>query len=374
MSRRAVGRWWRTAIALVLLTGCGARSELYDDERPRAEDAGPRPFATFPCRWSLGRETVARELDLEPSSLVAGVRGGRAEVLILADGRGAVLTVADPPVRVREVDIFAVSQVLTAPDAWVVVHRLDATACALHLLDGDATSVRSEVTLGLGHFCTVTSRRAGALDVTAVSDSAAHLIEVHVRGETFEMAEPIDVVTGPIRRAVASSDATAGWVLATTTHDGAVGLRRVAGDGTVESRLGGLGAGDVFAAPDRLRSGLAVLRVEEPGRGVVERAPLAGPLAVERVADVPGPLAPGESPIASNETEALVSLRDGRVMAAALNGLEPSLIGPVTDAAEVHHVVVALETGTSVGGVAYTYRERRDGPVRVAFRALTCNR
>lgn len=360
--------------SLVALAGCGARSELYDDEREAPGVPPTPPFATLPCRWTLGREAVVRELELEPSSLVAAVRGGRPEVLIVADGRGAVASVADPLVAIREIDLPPLEMALSAPDGWVVAHGAGAPACVLHLLDGETLSVRSEAIVQGGPQCVLSSRRSDALDVAVAGREGVRLSVVRV-GDSLVEEAPATVELGLVENVVASRDASLGWVLATTTTDGALEAWRVAVGGAVSGPVSAAG-GTLFAAPDRLRSGLALLRLDEGGRGFVERAPLQGALVIERVGELPEGAAFERGPMAitTNETEALVPLRDGRVAAIALNGIEPSFIGPVTEAREVHHVVVALETGTSLGGVAYTYRESAAGPVRVAFRRLTCNR
>ena len=130
------------------------------------------------------------------------------------------------------------------------------------------------------------------------------------------------------------------------------------------------GASAVSVAPDRLRGGTLVLHRGPDGRFELGHLRWGGSFELVRRAAL-GEHEPAGS-LASNETEALVPLRDGSMLFVVLSHFEQRVTEPV-EPGGVDAMEIVLRPGESAGGLLYTHR-LASGESRLVFRSLVCNR
>ncbi|MBX3270496.1 MAG: hypothetical protein KF729_09560 [Sandaracinaceae bacterium] len=357
----------RAALALAAaLAACGSRTGLEVAPRDAAVDAAARPrfdagtFTTFPCRWSAG---LAAEV--APGEGWTALSGA---VLPTADRAVVAATRADGARVAALVSIAAGGGVLAALDA----SRADGAlftdleglllqppgACELRGVD-EALAPR-EAARWPGEGCALTQSSVGRI-VSVARDGAVRVIE---RGVA---SEPVAALAGRFDDAEAFHDAASGVTIAVRREGASLALERYGGAGAPERHVLTTRAGRASAAADPLRGGILVhlLDAETPRLEHFDWEPGRWP---EPHFDVAA-LRPLAGPIATNETEVLIPLADGRVayVPFALVTLMVRWIEPL-DAPPVGPARVILRPGGSAGGVLYA------GGGALRFVPLVCNR
>jgi hypothetical protein len=348
--------------AVVCASACGARSGV-DVEPPPERDAG-LGFDTFPCRWSLTQD-VEVERGFSYDGVFGAVHPSRDEVAILLRSRGsgfsrwsgARLTVGDPPSVVGPLAPGVGGEMMAYADGWAVL-----TEACEHAVFDDRFGIVSVEPLG-GPSCTLEPSR-DSFDVTSYGRTGGvAFLERRPDGIGGSRRTPISAAGSDLSRAVNVPP-----VIAVSRIGSALVGQYAMGD---PQELAMSGAFDV--ARDDLRAGIVLLHAAADGFHVARVSPALGPLFLDELA---GPSAFGHSPprgtVVTNETEALVPLRDGRVAAIPLSGTAPRILNPVHDGGPPVLMRVILRTSASTGGVIYVHEE---GIERVArFRSLVCNR
>lgn len=368
---------WLIASACALLVACGAKTGIDAGERRPADGGRPRDagFDTFPCRWTVGRpalvaENVSEELarapigDVTPRDVVAIVTrlpaGERRTIARYALG--------DPPrlLDTREVrDLFPHGDLFAHDGGFVHVSE----TCEVRWLDGDfALLAAAELSpapcradRSRPELVTVAHPEDGSVSTVALSSPGAF----EARAAAFEAR---------FARAAAHAHPARGTIFVGIGPRGAE-IRTAGPDGArIAVRPFG-SASDVDVAPDHLLGGIALWRSIGPDVHEVYRVSLADLASPDPELITSAPIdAPPLGRIATNETEALVPLADGRVAILPLNGAVQRFVGPVAaDGGEILAMRVILRFADSAGGALYTTR-RRDGAASMWFSTLVCNR
>lgn len=372
------------AVVLDGVVACGARTApLVADAALASEpDAGPPevdaglPFFTFPCRWTLGDETVLVVQATPLRDVIAAVPLAADVALVMTADvtgttgyRGALVSITDPPTVLRPVSHDIGGELVGLEDGWGQLEIGDA-GCTLVRYDASFASTTGGLLLATSSACQLERRDARLLEV--VSDEGAQVRLVAHALSSGVMSLP-SVAVRPSSAVGASYDPRFGWI-ALSLRAGALELDRVptSGGPAAVYRLPE-GATALAVEPDRLRVGILVLRQDPSGRELLERlSPVADPPVLDRLLDVSA-IGTSTGELVSTEAEAGIALRDGRVVFAPTSGTAPSVIGPVTSE-PIEDIHIALRAGTSVGVVAYDYFDRASSQHRLAVRALSCNR
>ncbi|MBX3252131.1 MAG: hypothetical protein KF901_33465, partial [Myxococcales bacterium] len=340
----------RVTVALALV-GCGSRTGLVAPPPP--PDAGvdaPGDPDTFPCRWAYGGPTTLATSPRRPAGVRIAVEELTGAALVGADVDGA-----------RRLYSSEGADVLTLPSPASLV---GGRALFLHLgADCAATSISlsgetSPVTLfprareclaGRGDRARfpIAIASAGRNELATVSrdlSSVARLGDVTVTpGELLDLALHVDDV----------------YLL---SRGGEVLFRAPTGD-TRE-----LAAPPAVAiAPDPLNGGVVALTGSEPPTLWVGRRGDARELVA---------IPPSFPAVETNETEALMLGRDGRIFVALLTGAPLRELEPLPEVAMGARLLdgrVGLVDGGSAGGVAYLVA-LPSGAEELRWRRLTCNR
>ena len=349
-------------LALLIVAACGAKTGV------ELEATGPSPppdagFDTFPCRWSLTQPTEVARSSAGLTELIGAVHGSRDEIAVLArldldeEGHeGARLTIADPPRLIGPASADTGGELMGFRGGWAQLAR----RCEQLVYD-DAFEVvgRSPIR---GAFGCALEPSIGRFEVTLYGAAG-------------------------IERMFRQPDLVGAEARAPVYPDPTDYARTVAGDGLlVLSLSGGFlrghrdGMGEAIplgpqtrlfdVGYDAVRPAAVILRERAPGRWLLERVPFhASPdlFPLAPLDDVPAPF----GQLATNETEALFALTDGRVAAAPTSGTALRFVGPLPEGPPTQMRVI-LRPGTSTGGVLYAHDEGDEQVLR--FRALVCNR
>jgi len=185
-------------------------------------------------------------------------------------------------------------------------------------------------------------------------------------GGAFEARE-VASVGGGAGRVLAFHDAASATTLIARALDGRIVLERHLASGATERYAMAGDAATFGAAADPLRGGLILHSRDARGWRLDHLDWEAGrwPELHFDLSDLPEPA----GPIATNETEVLVPLVDGRIayVPFALVTLMVRFVDPV-DGGPTDHMQIVLRPGQSAGGVLY----EREGALR--FQPLVCNR
>ncbi len=357
----------RLAPLLVLASACGARTGL--DEPAR--DAAVRPrfdagtFTTFPCRWTLG---LAR--DVAPgsswSALAGAVHPTRDEAVVLATGadgrrRGALVSIAAGGGVLAE--LGPAPDLAGAPVTAGRDYVLQAPgACGVGARDGAFAPLEAVAWEGAG--CALTQSVSGRVESVS---AAGEVRSVAGLGGGASDARVVASIGGGSERAFAFHDPASATTLIARALDGRIVLERHLASGAAERHEAAGDAATFSAAADPLRGGLILHARDARGWRLDHFDWEAGrwPELHLALTGLPEPA----GPIATNETEVLVPLVDGRVayVPFALVTLMVRFVDPV-DGGPTDHMQIVLRPGQSAGGVLY----ERDGALR--FQPLVCNR
>lgn len=359
---------------LVVLAGCGAKTGA--DVDPPAERAFDAGFDTFPCRWSLAQATIVARSPFPFDAVGGAIHPVRDEALILWRAEdfagGARLILGDPPPVVETFD----REVLPHPspsaihgvrlaDPSITWVTLDPDAPCRLLAMGEAPPWREALEVPSAAGCRLERHDPARVDLTVAGASSVGLWSASDLDVPTVRSVPVDETSGA--RSVRLEGF--GWI-AIETPRARVIAHRVTDAGTERADVGAV-LGPVDVAADRVRHGAVVLRQPEPSMWSIERIPFEGPV---RALPVGLPMSIEHRPfrqMTTNETEALVPLRDGRVAVFPLDGSAVRFIGPVPET-PVDGMRVVLRPGTSGGGLLYTHVAA--GEHNLVFRPLTCNR
>jgi hypothetical protein len=323
------------------------------------------PFDTFPCRWSLGDPVdVGRGASFE--RLRGAVHGTRDEAAVLADDGertvGARVTLDYTPRLVASIDDGGALGVMGHGDGWSTLE-----APCIHVVRDDDFALIDRVALSdVDGTCRVEQDDLASFDVTQVGGA----LDVAAIRRRFPSGESL---TTSLRAAGAVAASTLrtedGVVVAWVDGEGRAFARRSDAAGVAEVELGS-GALDVAIVRDWFRPA-AVIEVRRPlsDATTLHRWPFDAPSAdlLERFSTLA--LAEG---MVSNETEAILALQDGTLVAKPLSGTMLRLSDRPAEL-EVTSARVVLRPGASRGGLVYA-RLEPDGSQVLRFRPLVCNR
>ncbi len=349
------------------LVACGARSGVEVEPPP---EAGPIDggFDTFPCRWSLAQATPVAASAAGFAALSGAVHGARDEVAIVgAEGEeltGTVLSLGDPPSTLAAVPPVFSGALLGHATGWAQAGE-ERGAC-FQVFYGDRFDVlgtrRDEADR-----CFLEPNDTQRLDLTRLAAGRVHVTS-HALPEGARRAATAPTV-GVVAHARSARMEPFGW-LAVTVEGGRLRAYRFDTGAGASADLGP--QREPFAlALDRVRPAGVVLRRDPEGIWRLERIPLEGEPGSVPLADLSGLPAEPFGTMVTNETEALIPLRDGRVAVAPVDGSAVRFVGPVPEA-PVEELLVIMRPGASAGGLLYTHRA--GGRVQLTFRPLTCNR
>ncbi len=341
----------RLLLALVLAAGCGARTDLHLEER-EGPDAGF--FQTFPCRWSLGeRLELARGGPF--TELTGAAHPVRSEVALLASAGearvGARVSMGASPARLASLEGHA-GRLFTGPLGWL---RQDARGCGLVAHDERFAEVGG-VAWSTSGSCALTQAVGGRIESLPLTGGA-------VVSVAFPSVVPLVEIEEERSGGAVAYSPGEGVLVALETRTGLAIARP-------PDRLFLDGASAVSVAPDRLRGGTLVLHRGPDGRFELGHLRWGGSFELVRRAAL-GEHEPAGS-LASNETEALVPLRDGSMLFVVLSHFEQRVTEPV-EPGGVDAMEIVLRPGESAGGLLYTHR-LASGESRLVFRSLVCNR
>ena len=342
----------------MLAAACGARTGVSADDPPE-RDADPG-FDTFPCRWSLTQPTPIARSAGTFGGLSGGVHGVRDEAVVSARDGVEPLTVRlalGDPARI----------LLSAPvgaEAWLghasgYIGKPD-EGCRLERWSSELEPLGELTDYTVFTRCILEPTDPMHLDMTVISAETYGAVREDVPSGVIS-----DVLFMPGRGYARSVRHGTAWTVlsledrtlfAERTGDGAFGTL------TRQEEL-------FEASIDRVRAAVVVLRRDPGGIWRLERIPVDQPLALVPLADLSRLSAEPFGTMVTNETEALIPLRDGRVAVAPLDGSAVRFIGPVPEA-PVTELVVVMRPGSSGGGLLYTH----EGGRTLTFRSLTCNR
>ena len=363
-------RWLCVA---ALLAGCGAKTGAEVDpaaeREPEPFDAG---FDTFPCRWSLAQPTVVEVGETPVTNALAAIHATRDEALLTweRDGtfHGARLMLADPPPVLERfgpaispdpaLNVLHGVQLADPSISWVGDPGF---GCNLRVM-GEGPPWREALALTPAISCTIEPHDPRRVDLTLIDLRQVRLWSAH------DLDSPT-VRSVPVAEAAEARSVRVegrGWMLF-TLEAGELVVRRVTESSVERAVLAtAFSLSNFEAAPDRVRGGAVTLR-REGDVWRLQRIPFDGPLRALDLADLESlsPMIFGF--MATNETEAMLPLWDGRVAVVPLDGSAIRFIGPVPVPARV-----VLRPGSSGGGLVY---ELRDGDEHhLVFQPLTCNR
>jgi hypothetical protein len=244
-------------------------------------------------------------------------------------------------------------RLFTGSDGWL---RQGGDACALFAHD-ESFVERGSVAWAASARCDLTQSTVGRVEGVSLSDRA--IVSV-----AFPGIEPIgERAPGTISGAAIVHEPAGGTLYAVETTGG-IAIARP------PDRIFVDGADSVSVAPDRLRGGTLVLYRRSDRRFALAHIGWDGALELVPRADLDG-LEP-VGPLVSNETEALVPLRDGSMLFVPLSHFERRFTEPVEEGG-VDAMEIVLRPGESAGGLLYTHR-LPSGESALVFRPLTCNR
>ena len=337
---------------MVLAAGCGARTDVEVEERARPDASF---FQTFPCRWSLGeRLELARGGPF--AELTGAAHPARNELALLAsagDARvGGRVALQASPALLAPLEGLP-GRLFTGSDGWL---RQDGDACGLVAHDDRFVERGSVAWSGTGP-CELTQSVAGRIESLPLAGRSVVTIAFpDVRSLT-------DIAVERSGGAVAYSPDEGVLLLALETPAG-IAIARA------DERLFLDGSSTVSVAPDRLRGGTLVLHRRSDGRFELGHLASAGRLELVRRAELGDREAVGA--LVSNETEALVPLRDGSMLFMVLSHFERRFTEPV-EPGGVDAMEIVLRPGESAGGLLYSHRVA-SGESALVFRSLVCNR
>lgn len=357
----------RLAPLLVLASACGARTGLDQPTR----DAAVRPrfdagtFTTFPCRWTLGlaHDVAAGSSWAELSGAVHPTRDEAAVLATDADGRrrgalvsiaagGGVLAELGPSPELAGAPFTGESDYVLQPPG----------ACGVGARDGTFAPLAAVAWEGTG--CTLTQSSIGRVESVSAAGEVRSV--AGLGGRLFEARE-VATLDGGSGRAFAFHDAASATTLVARALDGRIVLERHLASGATERHEVAGDAATFSAAADPLRGGLILHARDERGWRLDHLDWEAGrwPEPHLELTELPEPA----GPIATNETEVLVPLVDGRIayVPFALVTLMVRFVDPV-DGGPIDRMQIVLRPGQSAGGVLY----EREGALR--FQPLVCNR
>ncbi len=361
------------ALALLVVVGCGARTELMAEAPPDAgRDAGSDAsfFATFPCRWSLGEPLELAEADdfADLTGAVHPIRRYAAVSAVGTDGTtfGARILLQHRAERLG-VERGDVGALFTGRDGWL--RQLEG-ACVLARHD-EYWDEGEPLRWGQGGPCVLAQSLAGRVESVALEGMPwlAWSVLDEPDGAVVEDLEP---QPAPFEHVTVTREADGTSVIASVVG-ATLSIQRVRADGTVES-LTGPRASQLSAAPDRLRGGVMLLFHDDAvDAWRLERLAPSSPLALRPVADLAELPAPPVTPLVSNETEAILALENGAIAYVPLSRDVIRLTDERAEEAWIEQARVILRPGDSLGGLLYVARNVRD--LRsLRFRAMVCNR
>lgn len=357
------------ALVFVALPACGARSAL-DVEPPDA--AAPAPwdagFVTFPCRWSLGISAPIQSGDFV--GLTGAVHPTLATAAVVAwdqetsEMHGAQVSIAASggveaslhrAASGRAFSLFTGEEgFLEQFDGFCGVAALD---LALLPTEGFVEWAESP------ERCTVTQSVIGRLESASSSGAL-----ISVRPYPEWPLEPRG-----LGRTMPADDGETFTVYREAEDTTWIAIRR---DGQLEYERHDGGRPEVYlregarafsAAADNLRGGMVILVQDAAGAWQLERFGLEPGRGPELLAEL-GAMEPA-GPVATNQTEALVPLADGRLAYFSLASARPMFrfTDPV-EASPVARARVILRPDDSAGGLLY------QGGRALRFQPLICNR
>ncbi|UJR86985.1 hypothetical protein [Sandaracinus amylolyticus] len=367
-------RYW-LALALIVVLGCGARSGLDVPGDAGADAADAAPFRSFPCRWFPGEtiELPAREL---AGTRPAAVSTELDRVAIIGHDpddasvdRAFLLLPRATPALQREIEVPARHRGGLVPrhGGWLEAVRGDAMSCELRLL---TPSFDVERTLAI---------------VPATFDCGIESIDLeHVVVRTWPVSEGVSSVVSILRiddgtmREVSRGDIVSatldreGHAVAVVGREGELEVRVVTREGAeLRAVLPARNTAWARIVPDRLLGGAILLYERHHELWALERVRVRdGAIEREPIAQIDGALSAAYD-LATNETEALFSLRDGSFVAVPLHSGQVRVFDPPLVPGSEHRVVIA--PGESAGGQLWI-GERADGSTGLLYRSLTCNR
>ncbi len=371
------------ALALVfvaLASACGSKSGLVTDDRAPvpAVDASLPPdggFDTFPCSWSYGQP-----LDLGaamPGATLGGAVHGFADVAWTQTGLATptdsglsrLVSLTDPPRVIGTVPVAGAVPVHGMVDGWTVL----ASDCSLSFFDDDGSPLRLFLAPVNTPPCVFDSLDTTAIDVSAVGGPGRFSSATRMStrgGVVHDIASTASL--GRDLRTVVNADGSLVARFALDESAVVVGsLSRASGELLWEGFVGRTD-GRFAVSLDRLRDAAVVLLVHIDGATLVRLPFDPGGLAVQPLGDIPGVIGGADNAVVTNETEALISLADGRVAVQPLSGTALRFL-PAPPEGAVVDLRVLLAPGESRGGLLYRYLDPA-GADRLAFRTLTCNR
>ena len=341
----------RVLLAIVLACGCGARTDLELEERAGRE-AGF--FQTFPCRWSLGeRLELARGGPF--TELTGAVHPARNELALLASAGdvrvGGRVSLEATPELLAPLEGLP-GRLFTGADGWL---RQDGDACGLVAHD-ERFAERGSVAWSATGPCELTQSVAGRIESLPLADSAVVTIAFPDVRSLTEIAEE--------RSGGAVAYSPGESVLLALETPAGIAITRA------DERLFLDGSSTLSVAPDRLRGGTLVLHRRFDGRFEMGHVGSTGRLELAPRAELGGREPAGA--LVSNETEALVPMRDGSMLFVVLSHFEQRFTEPV-EPGGVDAMEIVLRPGESAGGLLYSHRVAR-GESALVFRSLVCNR
>lgn len=348
---------------MTLVLACGARTDL-DRGEPQPPDGGPDAFVFdgFPCRWSLGSSVeIARGERF--TRLTGAVHPVRDQVVVMAsrDGGervGGRIALSIRPELLAPLEGFE-GEIFAGSNGWV---RQDGERCAL--VEHDETFAEGVgFSYGDSSACLLTQSELGRIE--SVSGDSGIAFSLTYPGPDIEMlgllsgADSGSVVRDPDRGALG---AVVPFDSVTVTRVLASGVRE-----TIDLFPAGLPS----AALDRIEGRTMLLYFDSSAWQLVHIG-WDGPLELIPHADIaslPRPI----GRLRSNETEALIPLRDGTMAFFPLPMSRVRFTDPVVEDRQVEAMEIILRPGQSAGGLLFAHREPSGESVLV-FRSLVCNR
>lgn len=350
------------ALAMILATGCGARSGLEVDAPADAGRPDAFAFDTFTCRWSYGREAwFLAFVDVDQEIVRAALHPDhRSGVVVLSDLHLG-FDVAPPPLA----SVHGAVGNDVAMVAWPArqgfhLFGLHAGDCHASEWTFDLLAERDQRSLFAGASCSYDP--IGAEVAVALWGERLQVSAIGDDGLGGRRVAELPIASDDPPRITRASDGTI-WI---TTHDGGGSAIHAIREGVeIGSRALGPATATPPLAPDRLRGG-AVAGISSAGTLRLVRASLvAGAIELLELgalaADPDGP-----RDLVTTEAEILFPRADGSYASVPLSGAAPRTIPAPEPGAEPG--VLAMVDGTSAGAVVY----RLFDVLRI--RPLTCNR
>ncbi|AKF09573.1 hypothetical protein [Sandaracinus amylolyticus] len=363
------------ALSMSVAIGCGARSGLDVPDDAGADAADAAPFRSFPCRWFPGetvelpandlavRRTAAVSTELDRVAII-----GRDPEDASVDRAFLLLPRATPALQ-REIEVPARHRggLVPRPGGWLEAVRGDATSCELRLLTPSFDVERTLAILPATHDCAIDpiDLEHVVLQTWPVSEGLSSVISI-LRIDDGTMLE---VSRGDIASATLDRD---GHAYVVVGRERELEVRVVTREATeLRAVLPARNTAWARIVPDRLLGGAILLYERHHERWALDRLRVRdGAIEREPIAQIDHPLS-GAHDLATNETEALFSLRDGSFVAIPLHSGDVRVFDPPLVPGSEHQVVIA--PGESAAGQLWIGASA-DGSRRLFYRSLTCNR